>query len=182
MVGIPFKLVRQGDESGTVDKTVYLATRRRGEAGEALRNAIRAYVRTQHDIGKVYQRYITANARLEELAADHERVDEFIVEREKYYEELADKERAGCEQAETVVRLSLTETMNKGPALDVLDMLTDADLHEMCETIQTGAQPSDFTKSRELREKSTSTSRPGESQHEPSSSTDSPEATLPPEE
>jgi len=176
MLGIPYRLLRQAEDDGPVDKTLFLATRRSGEAGKSMRSAMREYRKHQMAMAKASQRYGTTEARIRKLGPDHEKLDGLIEKRDAQFDKLMDAEALALEAAENVVRLSLTENYGKDKALEAMDQLTDSDMHEMVVTIQTGEQPDDFFQSREDRERLSSTLPPGGSPSESSLSTDTPES------
>lgn len=174
MLGIPYRVMRQSSDEGPVDKTLFLATRRSGEAGDAMREAMREYRRHQMAMAKASQSYRTAEARIAKLGGDDERVERLIEQRDGQFERLLESEQAALKAAENLVRLSLTENYGRANALAAMDQLCDDDLHEMVVTIQTGEQPEDFFLSRARREKASSFSPPDGSPSGSFSSTDSP--------
>ena|GEM_PF-2210509 len=175
MIGIPYRLVRQGDSEvpGPSEKVVYLATRRSGEAGESMKQAKRDFRKAQMATVKAAQNFRTLNKRIEELPADHEKLDALIADREEASDEMLTHHGEGVDAAEKLVRLSLVQNYGADGAEDILNQCTEDDLEDMVVTIQTGEQPSDFMQRREAPERSTSTSQPDASPSGSSSSADS---------
>jgi len=170
MIGMPYRLLRH-DDTGEVDKTVYLATDRYGTAKEAMKKAKAEYRNNQRNMGKAFQRYEAADRRVKELPADAPNMDELVEQREDCFDRLSEAEDAALAAAAKLVLLSLTENYGKKKAEEICELLTDSDLHDMMVTIQTGEQPKVFFQSTEQPPKQTSTSQPDGQRQEHSSNT-----------
>ena len=161
MIGIPYRLLRHG-EDGPVDKMIYLATRRSGEAGAAMRKAKRDFQKHEFAGGKATLRF-----KAESLVENPN--EEKIV---KLLEEIQEAGEAGNDAAEKLVLLSLTENYGKETATEILDLLTNRDIRTILSVLETGELPKDFFGSNGQPLKPTSTLPPGDSPREPSLATD----------
>jgi hypothetical protein len=142
MVGIPFTIRRTSSELGVQDEVVYLRSRRRGEAGESMRRHIRDYhaalftqMQSAAKAGRLSGQ-VTEGAAVEVL----EQVDADLGAT------LATAGAAGdraLEHAEHVARLALQENYGERAA-ELLDGLTDKELHAIVSTVEVGQMPADF--------------------------------------
>jgi flagellar motor protein MotB len=168
MIGIPYRIVRHGDK-GPEDKVFYLATRRSGEAGAAMKKTKREFQKAELATAKAAQRYQAASA------AEHQ--DEELLC--NLLEDIQLAGQAADDAAEHLVLLSLTENYGRENAEAVLDQLTDTDIKKMVSVIETGELPKDFFESSGQPPKPTSTLQPGGSPPAPSSSADTQPGKLP---
>ena len=158
MIGIPYRIARDSDSDGRVDKVIYLATRRMGEAGKALKDAKREYYKTQHACAKVALRYQAADARLKALPTNDKSRPAQELKIEEFLDSMRQAGEEAVDAAERVVRLSLTENYGKEKASEILDGLIDKDLHGCVQALEMGEQPKDFFPSGDPLRKPTSTS------------------------
>lgn len=185
MIGIPYRLVRRandGSEKGDpVQKLVYLGTRRTGEAGVAFRTATRRYSKLQYQVAKVFTKYQHLERMLKELPADHAEISAKAAEVDLVLEEFNKLDDEWRDLAEQIVKKSLSAAGYEGEQLDgVIDQLTDADFHDMVQTLSTGLQPSDFSQSPVQQQQPTTTEPLKNSPSESSLNTDSPEGSSKP--
>jgi len=181
MIGIPYRIMRDSDQEGLVEKTVYLATRRSGEAGESMRQSRRDFNKHNLAAAKAGKRLLSVDRRLENLPADDERLDALENESEKLLGVIQEQSDKAQEAATKLVRLSLTEVYGTNEkAGEIMDMLSDKDVLGMVLAIESGEQPEDFFPSPDRRPRQTSTSPPGDSPPRPSSEADSPGPTSEP--
>lgn len=159
MLGLPFRLLRH-TETGPVEKVIYLATRRHGDAGDAFRKAKREYYRAEFACARAAKRFEAAERSVQDaapIAADYEAL---VSRRDELLQEISTAGEAANEAAEKLVRLSLKE--NYGPETDgILDQLTDTDLRAMVTLIDTGSLPKDFFGSGALPPSPTTTAPAG---------------------
>ena len=175
MIGIPYRLLRTPD-TGAVEKVVYLSTRRSGQAGESMKAARGQYRTAQRDLYKAAQRHRALARRVEQIDAGDDRLDQLTTDQEAAFDAISTAQGVADTAAENIVRLSLTANYGKEKAVEIMDLLTDDDFHDMVLTMQTGEQPDDFFPSPGQPGKPTSTSQPDASSIESSSSGDSPES------
>lgn len=164
MVGIPYRILRHGDD-GPEDKMVYLSTRRSGEAGAAMKNAKRDFQEHEFATAKAAQKYAAAD-RSEQK--DEERLGKLL-------DEIREQGEAANDAAEKLIRLSLTENYGRENAEAILDKLTTKDIRAMVTVIETGELPKDFFESAGAPPKPTFILPPGGSAPAPLSS-----AVIPP--
>ena len=175
MIGIPFT-VRREDEGGVVDRTIYLRSRRRGPEVEKMRAAIRAYNRAIFGQGKQASRagMLMTRALAGEMAegedldkrlADLERIDR---EQEAAMTEAQELAQKALDRAEEIAELALRENYGEQTA-QILNELTDRELHAIVGTVEMGAMPKDFFPSPATPPKPSSISPPGSAPAEPSS-------------
>lgn len=172
MIGIPYRVVRQG-EAGPVDKIYYLATRRFGNAGKALKTAKNEYYRAEYACARAAQRLSAVDGQIKDLPANHKLIDTLVERRDLLMEEIRKSGDEATEAAEKMVVLSLTENYGREKAEEMADQLTDRDLRGCVSTIELGAQPKDFFPQDEAPQKLTITSPSDASPGETSSPTDS---------
>lgn len=163
MLGIPYRLLRYG-EGGAVDKMIYLATRRCGEAGTAMRGAHREFKKHEFENIKLLARYSQENARDN---ADQAQLEAML-------DEIAAHSDAADAAAEKMVLLSITANYGKDNAEGVMDELTSKDIRAMVTVIETGELPDGFFPAGAQPPKPTSTSPSGGAQSASSSTGDSP--------
>lgn len=174
MIGIPYRLLRDTEE-GPVDKTVYLATRRSGEAGQAMKEAKRAFHKHEMAVGRAYKRYQSLDVRVRRLeASGADSVDQVIEQRDEAFARIQEEADLANDAAEKVVRLSLKENYHDQTD-SILDICTDKDLAAMVVVIETGELPKDFFGSGGPPPKSSSTEPSGDSPEEPSTDADLPD-------
>jgi len=166
MIGIPYRIVRFG-EAGPVDKVFYLATRRFGEAGTAMKKAKREYYRAEYATARSAQKLASVEDDIRNLGSDEfKRRDELIEKRDALMEAIREHGDEATEAAEKLVVLSLTENYGRENAEMMADQLTDRDLRGCVSTIELGDQPKDFFPSDEARQRQTiitpSAASPGE--------------------
>lgn len=157
MIGIPYRIARDSDTDGRVDKVIFLATRRMGEAGKSLKDAKRAYYQAQHTCAKVALRYKAAEERLKALPGNDKGRAILETRIEDSLDEMRVAGEAAVDAAERIVRLSLTENYGKEKACEILDGLLDKDLHGCVQAMEQGEQPADFFPSPAPQEKPIST-------------------------
>jgi hypothetical protein len=167
MFGIPFT-IRRWSDAGVEDRTVYLRTRRCGEAGEAMRTALRKYrklvfeqARVANKAGMMAAQAMTPSgdldqdgrlAKLEKLAADSD----------------AAMESAGALQAEAlelaqkIAGMALQENYGSASS-EIIDGLTDTELHAIVGSLELGQMPKDFFQSLDTQPKPNTTGRSGDS-------------------
>jgi hypothetical protein len=165
MVGIPYRIVRHG-EDGPVDKMIYLATRRTGEAGAAMKKAKRDFQKHELATAKAATRYAAAEAA---ESKDGERACKLL-------EEIHENGQAANDAAEHLVLLSLTANYGREKAEEIIDELTTREIRAMLGVIETGELPKDFFDKPGQPPKPISTSPSGGSVPAPSLNADSQQA------
>lgn len=168
MVGIPYRIVRHG-EAGPEDKVFFLATRRSGEAGAAMKKAKREFQKQELATAQAAHKYAAAERAEEKDPVEgvpHGAREEKLC---KHLEEIRAASQAADDAAEHLVLLSLTENYGRENAEAILDQLCDADIRKMLSVIETGELPKDFFGSSGQPPKPTSISQPGGSPPAPSS-------------
>jgi hypothetical protein len=156
MIGIPYRIVRHG-EAGPVDKVLYLATRRFGEAGIALKKTKKEYFKAEYATARAAQKLAAADNQIKGLPSDSKLMDELVSRRDLLMDEIRTHGDEATEAAEKLVVLSLTENYGRKNAEEMADQLTDRDLRGCVSTIELGAQPADFFPSNEAPQKPTTT-------------------------
>ncbi|MCE5257005.1 MAG: hypothetical protein LLF89_09195 [Spirochaetaceae bacterium] len=183
MFGIPFTIVREGDVGGVIE-TIYLRTYRRGRIGKQMRNHLQAYHAAAQGqakaAGRIPVNMVQASrvaqeadslAALEKLAAEQESI---ITESNKHGQAMLDA-------AEAIAELSLQE--NYADRTDeIMNKLTDRELHAIVGTIEMGEMPKDFFQFVEARKKASTTGHSGDMPVQSSSAPVTPEATSKTEE
>lgn len=172
MTGLRFRLVRDTPE-GPVDKTLYLATRRTGEAGKAMREAKREFYRLEFACARAAQRYQAADARVRGLAPGDPGQEAAVEKRDALLDQIRETGENATDAAERMVRLSLTANYGADGANDLLDQLTDKEVRAMVSVIETGELPADFFGEGAARPRPTTISPSGATPPEPSSKPDS---------
>ena len=189
MLGIPFT-VRRHSEEGVMDTTLYLTSRRRGDAGKSMRLHLRQFRQADLAKGKAASRagFLMARA-IREMAGDGaaqpddgarlaelERID---AEQQTAMGAAFNENDAAMTHAEKIAELALRE--NYGPATDgIVDGLTSAELRAIVETVEMGAMPKDFFLSLATPPTPPSTGPSGSAPDAPSSMPDSAGATSSP--
>ena len=146
MVGIKFVVRRASEAAEIEDRTLYLRSRRTGEAGQEMRRRIRGYHHAVFEQFKQAGRAgrMTDRADLAEAGAEAlERIDREQGEALEHAQEAA---WAALEHAEQIALLALQENYGAA-AKGLLDDLTDRELHAIVSTIEMGQMPADFFQS-----------------------------------
>lgn len=178
MMGIPYRLVRQADEKGTIDKVLYLSTRRSGQDGQVMTDAKREFRKQRREIAKVFSRFEALDRKLKSLPPMDPDYDKTMDARERALDKYAKAEEAAQVAAEKIVKASLR--LNYGDkANEMMDQLTNADVINMVDTLEMGEQPEVFFRSDDPRSKRKATSPQGDGSVGSSSSTDGAEKTSP---
>jgi hypothetical protein len=144
MIGIPYRISRQAEDGTLADKTVYLATPRSGERGNALRRAIRDQRRLSFELAEAAGRLERQQRRVEKAmdsAADLSSEDAALTACTKTVALLLE---AVEDATELAVKLSLEQNYGADKAAEVLDQLATQDLNGMLLAIEQGQQPKDF--------------------------------------
>jgi hypothetical protein len=148
MLGIPFT-IRRHSPAGVEDQVVYLRTHRCGQAGDKMRTAIRTYHRASFAQAKAAAR---AGGLMRESLAG---LSEDKASRIKALEKIATDQTAAMdlatEQAEAaiasaveVARQALIDNYGKDRAEEIVDGLTEHELHGILGTVEMGSMPKDF--------------------------------------
>lgn len=160
MVGIPYRLLRDS-EDGPVEKVLYLATRRTGEGGQAMKNAKREYYAHEFGCACAAKRFQSADQAVLACAPEDDRRAALENERDAQLERIRAEGDAATDAAERLVRLSLTENYGAAAAGEIVDQLTDRDVRAMVTVIETGELPPDFFGGSDRRPRPTTTSPSG---------------------
>lgn len=171
MLGIPYRIMQHGPD-GPVDKVIYLATRRHGTDGAALRKAIREFYEHEFATAKAAKRYAAADRRLAALAPDSPQWAAAQDEVDKWLDAIRHSGQAATDAAERAVETSLKMNYH-GAAAGILDQLSDKDVRAIVPILETGAPAADFFDGADPAPKSTTTPPSGAAPAERSSSTDS---------
>jgi hypothetical protein len=169
MLGIPFTLRRHDDKLGMRDEVVYLATRRMGPQGEAMRKQIRAYHKAFFGQALAAQGCaLVATQALGPALESKDRAARIAALQEVEKRQL-EKVEAGQAASEAALEAAaavgiLALEPNYGPeAQGIVDRMTDHELHALVTTIEMGALPKDFFPSPGTPPSASSTSQAGES-------------------
>jgi len=160
MLGIPFRLLTQTDD-GPVDKVILLRSRRSGEAGKRMQQAIRDYHRAEFEMVKTTGRWQALDARLAALPPTSEKLPELQVERDGLVDRVSELDEASLAAALTVVRLALAENYGAKGALDLLDQLNNRQVRAMVSLVETGQLPADFSDGPAAQPSATTTAQSG---------------------
>jgi len=160
MLGIPFRLLAETDD-GPVDKTILLRSRRIGEAGKRMQQAIREYHRAEFAMVKATSRWQALDDRIAALGAAHEDVPQLEDKRDALVDEVSELDEASLEAAVAVVRGALVDNYGAKGADELLDQLNNKQVRSMVMLIETGQLPADFSPGPEPQPKSTTTERSG---------------------
>lgn len=175
-IGLGMRIVRSSDETPggdpVVEKVFYFATRRRGDAGVALRKRLSDYQDAQLVVGKSYSRHEYMSARLGVVDPASDEYLRLVDECESLLEQIVTAKRAAVEAAHEVALCSLKENYGAEKAAEIVDQMTDAEIAASITLIETGQAPADFFVSPGQREKQTSTPPSEDTPLEPSSPTD----------
>lgn len=149
MIGIPVEIDRSGK-----DETVYLSTRRSGERGQALRQAIRNYRDAERAAAKLQARMGLITLSVSKIPDDAAGFDaalgKLADEMDRLSDQAAAAKDAALEQAAAAVALAL-EDNHGDDAAEIMDCLTDRQIIQMIGIIETGETPEDFFPSRATR-------------------------------
>ena len=146
MNGVPVKILRNGEQ-----ETIYLSTRRSGDAGNKLRVAKRRYHKAEARVAKLASSMIIISDKADALIAEGKSLadgtlEELYARHEKVLDEMHDAKDKALELAEEVVRLALKENYGK-KSDEIMDCLTDRQLAQCVGIIETGQTPADFFQS-----------------------------------
>lgn len=172
MIGLTYRLLRDSDE-GPVEKHLVLATRRRGDGGEAMKARMTEYKRQVFAKDRAAQRWQAMQARLACQAPDSDKFLETADLADQAYEGMRLADEAMYAAAEDLVRCSLVENYGAQGADELMDFLTELDLRGCVALIQSGELPKDFFPYPGDRQNESSTSPAGSGPDACSSSTDS---------
>ena len=148
MLGIPFT-IRRFPERGVEDVDIYLRTRRRGPAGEKMRREIRAYHQAQFDRMKAASRagmLVNRATSLTEIddALRVEALEKIEADQIAQMDLARLRAEDTLEHAEAIAACALADNYPREQAEEIVDGLTDQDLHGIVATIEMGAMPKDF--------------------------------------
>lgn len=179
MIGIPFTIRRTDSEQGIVETVVYLRSRRRGAEGEKMRKAIRDYNRTQFEQSRNVSRAAAAVARMHILGegAGEEALEKVLADQEAAMDASETAREQQLARAEEITALSLADNYGPEEAQRLLDVMTDEELCAVVQTIEHGAMPPDFFRSRGTPPKQNSTQQDGDGPSASSSPRDIQEGT-----
>jgi len=144
MIGLTYRLRRDSDD-GPVEKSMVLATRRSGPAGDSFKQQMRDYKTEVFRKDRAAQRWQGLAARLNALGKSDARVAELQAQADQAYDEMRLADEGMYAAAEHLVRLSLAENYGREGADALLDFFTEGDLRACVSLIQCGELPSDFT-------------------------------------
>lgn len=146
MTGIPVSIARDGKR-----EIVYLSTRRSGEPGRQMQDMKRRYRREQQaaaaallEVAAIAEQARRANPDATDYA---EKLLDLAARQERASEKALDAGERAVDLAAKLVCAALWENHGED-AQGILDELTDADLHSLVSTIETGEAPADFFASR----------------------------------
>lgn len=160
MLGIPFIIQREG-ERGIQRETVYLRSRRRGEAGEKMRKAIREHNAKNLEHSRMASKAVAAMRKVTGLdgeitTASETALRELEQTQGALFEAAQNARNAALAAAEIVAEEALRD--NYGDRVtEILDGLTDAELDAIVSTVEIGAMPDDFFTSLDTRQKRNTT-------------------------
>lgn len=161
MIGIAFVVRRTSDMAGLSDEVLYLRSRRRGDAGASMRRHLKAYHAAVYGEIKLAARA----SRLAEQAGEKtgiKALEQVEAQLAASIDQAAADNAAAIEHAEEIARLALIENYG-GRTEEVLDRLTDRELHGVVSTIELGQMPKDFFGSPDTQPKPSATGPSGSS-------------------
>lgn len=165
MFGIPF-IIQRFSASGVEREEIYLRTHRRGPAGEEMRKTLRRY----HDAAIAQQR-AAADAGIalgRAMNAGGENATEAVLQgiadtTDKASVAATESSRQQLLFAEILMEMALKDNYPQEKVDQIMDGITDAELHAVVGTIEQGAMPKDFFTSLDTRLSQSSTGRSGQS-------------------
>jgi hypothetical protein len=149
MLGIPF-VIRRFSERGTEDQTVYLRSRRCGEAGVKMRKAIRDYHAAQFAQMKAAGKAGAITAKAIQAACDEKQarkkgvLESLDQEQEAAMADATQQAALALDLATTITRMALADNYGNDKADEIIDGMTDHEMHSVVKTIELGALPKDF--------------------------------------
>lgn len=173
--GIPMRFWNHREDR---EETVYLSTRRSGEAGKHL-----AFLRLGYAAHDTRLRQVGRDMRLLTLGLRDDmpidKLQEAAAQQDRLNDELRAVERALNKTAEDIVREALADCHGADEATRILDCLSDRQIHQAVRMLEIGEEPKDFFDGRGTRPSAPGTGRPGATSGGSSPRPDTPEATSP---
>lgn len=155
--GIPMRFWNHREDR---EETVYLSTRRSGEAGQELRS-----LRHQYNACEARMRKIGRDMRLVTVGVRDdmpiEKLREAAAEQDNLQAQLLSVELSLDEIAHQLVRKALADCHGPDEAVRILDCLSDRQLHQAVRMLEIGEEPQDFFDGRGTRPSAPGTGRPG---------------------
>ena len=171
MLGVPF-VIRGDGQDPTEEETVYLSTRRRGDAGAKMKQLRRQYHKLEFESAKALRAVALVMTKAERLKEEDPQFDEKLARLAAEQDSASGKAEQLqvdlMEVAEELVGAALRENYQKKTD-GILDRMTDAELRAAIVVMETGEGPVDFFRSNATPQKSPTTSPPGDSPGKPSS-------------
>jgi hypothetical protein len=156
MLGIPF-VIRRFSDAGVEDVTVFLRTRRSGQAGDKMRKHLRAYhaavfaqTKAAGKAGSLMRRALSGETQPGE--AELEKIE---AEQSAAMDSAQKESETALEEAQEVCLCALKDNYGEKEE-ELVDGLTDHELHGLVSTIEMGAMPRDFFPSPGIPPKSSS--------------------------
>jgi hypothetical protein len=167
MLGIPFIIQRESKTDGIARlerETIYLRSRRRGEAGEKMRKAIREYNKQNLAFGRLATKAAVAIGKLEnaDVQPTQQQLEDIEQNQSANYEAAQNARIAALAAAETVAEQALVDNYGEG-VKDILDRLTDRELDAIVGSVEMGAMPKDFFTHLDTQQKQSTTLQSGAS-------------------
>lgn len=165
MFGIPFTIVREGDAGGVIN-TIYLRTYRRGRQGNKMRECMKAYRAAIQGQAKAAGKIPVHLAQATKVAQQEnslEALEKLAAEQDAIITESNNFATLALAAAEEITDISLSENYGEGTN-EIMNGLTDRELHAIVGTLEMGEMPKDFFQFVEAQKKASITGRSGDTQ------------------
>lgn len=159
MLGIPF-IIQRESQNGVERETIYLRSRRCGEAGDKMRQAIREHNSQNLMHSRLATKAVIALGKLDGENLNMAQLED--IERNQTLSfEAAQKARiAALAAAQVVAEQALVDNYGEGVQA-IVDRLTDKELDAIVGTVEMGAMPKDFFTHLDTQQKQSITLRSG---------------------
>lgn len=179
MFGIPFTIIRECEMGGVIE-TVYLRTYRRGGKGDEMRKCLKAYHAATIGQSRAAGRIPVLLGQAAKVAQENDSLamlEKLAEDQEKIISESVGCSAEALVAAEQIAELALQENYAE-KTTEIMDKLTDRELHAIVGTIEMGEMPKDFFQFVEAWKKAITTGRFGDTPEQSSSKPGSPGSTL----
>lgn len=167
MFGIPFTIRREnsaslGNKPGTEERVVYLRSRRCGDLGEKMRKLFRQYHASTFAQMRAATRAGSGTTRAMSSQDDPIALEKILAEQESAMDAAQKAAQEQLDAAEQIAVMALSDNYPKEQVSDIVDGLTDHELHGIVSTLELGSMPKDFFPSPAIQPKQSDTSQSGE--------------------
>ena len=167
MFGIPFTIRREnsdsaGNKPGVEEQVVYLRTRRCGDLGEKMRKLFRQYHAAAFSQMRAATRAGAGTTRAMSAQDDTEALEKILADQEAAMDAGRNAANEQLEAAEQIAAMALADNYPKDKVSELVDGLTDHELHGIVSTLELGSMPKDFFPSPAIQQKPNDISLSGE--------------------